>query len=84
MDDLIPRYDSKASFYGKAKIDYASVNRIKLYSYNTLVAEVDKENNKAKIYGTFSTTTLRHIKEFLKQQGFKAENKHQIIKDYKG
>ena len=29
-----------------------------------------------------SQTTLRHIKEFLKQKGFKAETKQQIIRDY--
>ena len=32
----------------------------------------------------YSRTTLRHVKEFLKQQGYKAESKEQILKDYGG
>ena len=36
----------------------------------------------AEVYGTYSATTLRHIKEFLKQNGFKADSKSQIEKDY--
>ena len=34
------------------------------------------------VFGLYSVTTLRHIKEFLKQNGFKAETKAQIAKDY--
>jgi hypothetical protein len=36
----------------------------------------------AEVYGTYSSTTLRHIKEFLKQNGFKAESSKQIMADY--
>lgn len=51
-----------------------------LYSYNIKVAEI--KDGKPIVYGTYSTTTLRHIKEFLKQEGYKAETKEQIEKDY--
>lgn len=78
--ELKPVYDTRKSFYNKA-IVIVDANRKKLMSYRTLVAAI--EDGKAKIDGTYSRTTLRHIKEFLKQNGFKAENEAQILKDYK-
>ena len=64
--DLSPRYDSRQSFYGKArvKVDEPDTEN-KLYSYGTLVAEL--KDGKPVVYGTYSATTLRHIKEWLKQ-----------------
>ena len=76
---LSTRYDSRKSFYGKARVDIFNGKQI-LYSYGTKVAEID--NGKPKVYGTYSITTSRHIKEFLLQNGFKAENTKQIMKDY--
>ena len=76
---LEPIYDSRKSFYSKAKVLIEGNKKI-LISYNTKVAEI--ENDKAKIFGFYSHTTMRHIKEFLKQNGFKVENKKQMIKDY--
>jgi len=76
---LPTRYDSRKSFYGKAKVE-VSDGKQALYSYGTKVAEI--ENGKARVYGTYSPTTLRHIKEFLLQNSFKAENSKQIMKDY--
>lgn len=79
--DLAPQYDARQSFYNKAKVDTGDNNdKNKLYSYNTLVAEI--KDGKPVVYGTFSATTLRHIKEWLKQNGFKAENSRQIMADY--
>ena len=76
-----PEYDSRASFYKKAKVDTGdNDNENKLYSYGTLVAEM--KDGKPVVYGTYSQTTLRHIKEWLKQNGFKAENSKQIMADY--
>lgn len=77
--ELTPRYDSRLSFYGKAIIEDTH-DYIRLYSYGTLVCEI--LNNKVIVYGTYSQTTLRHIKEFLKQFEYKAETKKQIINDY--
>jgi len=76
---LNAKYDARDSFYGKAQV-IVEGNTIKLQSYNTIVAKI--ENDKAVVFDTYSHTTLRHIKEFLKQHGFKAENKKQILKDY--
>lgn len=79
--DLSPRYDSRAPFYNKAKVDTGDKgDKNKLYSYNTLVAEI--KDGKPVVYGTYSATTLRYIKEWLLQNGFKAENKAQIMRDY--
>jgi len=77
--ELSPRYDSRKSFYRKAIVETDNSNKV-LYSYNTKVAEI--KDGKPIVYGTYSVTTSRHIKEFLKQNGFKAETGKQIIKDY--
>ena len=79
--DLGTRYDGRKSFYGKAVIK-DSADRRTLRSYSTDVAYIDKNTGKAVVNGSYSQTTLRHIKEFLKQNGFKAENSKQIMKDY--
>lgn len=76
---LNPNYDSRKSFYGKAEV-ITDGNTIKLKSYNTIVAKI--ENNQPIVFDTYSNTTLRHIKEFLRQYGFKAETKQQIMADY--
>lgn len=72
-------YDSRASFYGKANVRYEG-NKIILTSYSTDVAYIEDGN--AIVNGTYSHTTLRHIKEFLKQNGFKADTSKQILEDY--
>lgn len=78
---LEPRYDARKSFYGKAQVDTGDKgDKNKLYSYNTLVAEI--KDGKPVVYGTYSQTTLRHIKDWLKQNGFKAETSKQIMADY--
>ena len=79
--DLNPQFDSRKSFYSKAKVDTGNKgDKNKLYSYNTLVAEL--KDGKPVVYGTFSSTTLRHIKDWLKQLGFRADNAKQIMADY--
>lgn len=79
--ELCPYYDSAKSFYGKAKVIEIE-NDVFLVSYTTVVAFYNRETKIAQVVGTFSPTTLRHIKEFLRQSGFKAETKKQIMKDY--
>lgn len=78
---LIPKHDSRKSFYNKAVVEHQG-NRTTLYSYNVKVAEI--HNGKLKLFKDwdYSSTTLRHTKEFLKQNGFIAETKAQIQKDY--
>ena len=79
MKNLETIYDSRNSFYEKAKVEVLE-NRINLYSYGTLVAFI--ENGVAYITGDYTQTTLRHIKEFLLQNGFVAINKKQMMEDY--
>ncbi len=71
--------DSRASFYGKAMVRTEGDKTI-LRSYSTDVAYI--ENNKAIVNGSYSQITLRHINEFLKQNGFTADSWKQISKDY--
>lgn len=81
MKELKTNYCNEKSFYGKANIiEYPDY--VLLQSYKTIVAQI--EEGKAIVNGTYSPTTLRHIKEFLKQFGFKAESKAQIERDYLG
>lgn len=70
MFDLSCRYDSRASFYGKAKV-VQDKDTLKLYSYDTLVATVEKskEGFVCHYLGKYSQTTTRHQKEFFKQIG---------------
>lgn len=79
--ELCPYYDSAQSFYGKAKVIEIE-NDVFLVSYDTIVAFYNRETKIAEVIDTYSATTLRHIKEFLKQNGFKAETKKQIERDY--
>lgn len=84
--ELKPIYDSRKSFYGKAQV-MTKKDKLELYSYDTLVAEIERDSNKCKVFldgdgGLYSPTTLRHIKEFLQQNGLKSGTKNEIIKWY--
>ena len=74
---LKPEYDSRASFYNKAETEDD-----KLYSYGTLVAEIIDGKPVLHDDWDYSQTTIRHVKEFLRQHGFNAESKSQIARDY--
>ena len=79
ITELRPRYDARKSFYGKALV-IDDGEKTTLRSYSTNVAEI--RDGKVTVFGTYSMTTLRHIKDFLQQNGFTAENKKQIEEDY--
>jgi len=78
--ELRPISDGRKSFYKKAIVETDEEGVRTLISYNTKVCYI--KDGQAVVLGTHSSTTLRHIKEFLKQNGFKAETKEQIIEDY--
>ena len=80
--ELFPRYDRRQSFYGKAYELEHKDGTIQLQSYSTIVAYI--KDGVAHVGGWYSQTTGRHIKEFLKQHGFRADNKDQILRDYGG
>lgn len=77
--ELKPKFDSRKSFYGKAHVVYENGEK-NLYSYNTKVATI--KNGKAKVIDTYSMTTTRHIKDFLKQNNFNVNTKKDIEKKY--
>lgn len=93
-EELKPIYDNRKSFYKKAYTEiisswsetHAKIEKIKLYSYNLLVCEVnyceDTRNRNYTICNEefISQTTLRHIKEFL-QQWFYCKEKTLTKKD---
>lgn len=86
---LEPVHDSRKSFYGKAKVDEREDGSLVLYSYGTPVAMIKNDQayllSRVNNYSGYSTsqTTIRHVKDFLKQHGFKAESLKQLEKDYK-
>lgn len=63
---LEPRYDSRNSFYGKARVVTKDNGDEELYSYGTHVAGV--RGGKPYSKGRFSATTSRHQNEFFKQR----------------
>lgn len=70
-------FDSRNSFYKKAKIlKYNDV--LYLQSYETIVAKI--EDKTPFVFGWYSTTTARHINEFLKQNNFEAMTKKEMQK----
>lgn len=65
---LEPRFDSKASFYKKAKVVKKDNGDEELYSYGTHVGGV--KDGKPYSKGKWSQTTTRHQKEYFQQKGF--------------
>ena len=63
--ELVPRYDTRKSFYGKARVVDHEDGTIELQSYNTTVSRC--VNGKVEELGKWSQTTTRHQKEFRKQ-----------------
>lgn len=88
MEILDARYDSRKSFYNKAKTQTIknSVEQVcELYSYGTLVASVIynfiDEYIIYKYFGKYSQTTTRHQKEFFKQHGASDNDIKNILKN---
>lgn len=84
VTDLEAIYDAAVRFYGKAQV-VTKGSHLELLSYGRPVASVDKISDELRLSRDWaaSATTLRHVKEFMKQNGFKAETKQQIARDYK-
>lgn len=79
--DMVPQYDSRQSFYSKARVE-DNGNEKTLFSYNTPVCTI--VNGKVELLDKWdwSQTTLRHCKEFLKQNGFEATSLKQMRDTY--
>lgn len=65
--ELTPRYDSRASFYGKAHVIEYPDGTKQLKSYNTTVCEISPDGIFRPLWDGRTQTTSRHIKEFRKQ-----------------
>lgn len=65
MYELFPRYDSRKSFYGKAKV-LETDSGVYLCSYDTLVCGIEDGVFK-RFWAGYSATTMRHVNEFAKQ-----------------
>ena len=92
--ELQPRYDTRQSFYGKAKVkestttgEHGQTVLYDLISYNTLVgkvlvSDIDGERKKSFVYfGKYSQTTTRHQKEFFKQFGLSDRELKELFKN---
>lgn len=80
--ELSPQHDARKSFYGKAHVVTDDDGTQILYSYNTPVVEIKGDKVKLLPMWDSSQTTLRHVKEFLKQNGFSAGSKGEIARLY--
>lgn len=76
-EQLLTRFDSRNSFYGKATLLHDG-DLTKLRSYNTIVATYNHKTNEIKVFGWYSSTTARHINEFLHFYGFDAMSKKEM------
>ena len=84
--ELDCRYDTRNSFYGKAKVletNNKNVNDLQLFSYNTLVARITRIGGKmvCHYFGKYSQTTTRHQKEFFKQNGLSDKEIKDLFKN---
>lgn len=61
----LPCFDSRKSFYGKAKVLVMPDGERRLISYNTTVCSVDKSGHFRRHWGGYSATTMRHVNSFL-------------------
>jgi len=79
-EELQCKYDSRKSFGGKAVLihnDELTITELK--SYNTIVAHYVHVTNEVVVYGYYSSTTARHINEFLQFYGFDKMSKQEMI-----
>lgn len=75
--ELLPLRASQKSFYGKARVNvyqHSGDNYHTLSSYGTSVVSVyfgpDNIVYMKRLWGGYSATTMRHVNEFLIQEGF--------------
>lgn len=81
LEELKVVYGRCKSYYGKA-YTVRTNEGIKLYSYNTLVAEI-KNGHFKYLWNKCSQTTTRHVNEFLQQNGFLPMNKKELMYNYR-
>lgn len=89
-EPLKPVYDHAKSFYKKAHVVTDDDGTKVLISYNTPVCKIDKDgevtllrDKRTHLSWSASPTTLRHVKEFLRQNGKKVVPLRELPKVYK-
>ena len=80
VEALIPQYDRANSFYGKAHVETMQDGAKILVSYCTEVCKIDASGKVFFPWGEYSVTTMRHINEFLRQNGKNALGKAEYLK----
>lgn len=68
--ELIPMYSRNKSFYKKANVVEFADGWKALYSYTTLVCEIDPDGNFHRTWSGYSATTMKHVNDFMVQNGF--------------
>ena len=76
IEELKCRFDSHVSFNGRAFVGTDNNYNMFLISYNTVVMGYDiKTGDFHRLWGDYSATTMRHIREFCRQLGYPAMSK---------
>lgn len=70
--------NGRKSFNGKCRV-IEDNNVLKLLSYDTIVAEYNKNTDEVKVNGYYSQTTMSHINSFLNHVGKPKLNKKDLI-----
>lgn len=79
--ELQPIFEPVKSYYGKAHVRQSfGPFPEELISYQTKVAEI--ANGRLTVFGYFSQTTARHVKEFALQHGFPVYTGHEMPIQY--
>ena len=73
---------NQKSFYGKARVTIDDNGDKTLYSYSTPVVKIRSGKVTLGDYATCSSTTLKHVKSFLAEQGFAVYSKGDLRKHY--
>lgn len=83
--ELTTQFDSRKSFYGNALVFQCS-GYTELHSYGTPVARIYSVTGAVELLPLWdsSATTLRHVKEFIRQAGLYAGTKADLERNYLG
>lgn len=78
---LVPIYDTRKSFYNKATVKVVD-DKTELYSYETHILTIkgDEIVYMSPTEAHYTSTTNRHINEFLLQNGFLKMTKQSLLK----
>lgn len=72
----LPCFDSRKSFYGKAKVIENDNGEKVLRSYNTEVCKITNGGEFVRLWSGYSSTTMRHINSFLRFFGIAGGGKN--------